>query len=918
MASKPPCPAPSDLKRMLDGELPDAEQTGVSRHLDTCLACQQQLQELAADEPSWDALAGHLRSGSGSRGAALQQAIDELCDAAISLATQSGLEGGEENSFPFLDPTAKPRQLGKLHDYEIIEKIGRGGMGIVFKALDPGLHRIVAIKVMATQLAAVPSARQRFTREAKATAAVCHEHIVTIHAVGETKGLPYFVMQFVGGVSLQERLEKRGPLSLDAILRIGMQTAQGLGAAHAQGLVHRDIKPANILLENGVERVKITDFGLARAASDASLTQSGVIVGTPQYMAPEQARGEAVDPRSDLFSLGSVLYFMCTGQEPFRGISSLAVIRRVCEEKPPPIQEVNPNIPDWLVEIIARLQAKEPTDRFQSAAEVAELLNQHLLHLQRAQPFPVPSGHTNGPAAEGEAVRMAVPVQLLHEPRKSRWSKPLALVAAMSLLAFLATMALLFRFNFPSSSSEPNPTEVGNGESHKTDSPARQQNPEQLREHSTDHSGHEESTDGSTDSIPVIPASNLNGSQVEVALSEPFAQVCTGGGGRYLVFHLKKAQKLAIFDVAAVKVVKVIDLPPGDVVYACGREKLMLVLPGQGIIQRYDLRTFERETMAHVPDERPVLRAVMGCNSPGPLVLWTGGKVVFFDIERMERQAVEGALLSGETQFGLELRVSADGQTFVGWTPGIHPMQYSVMRLNGRKAVMTRTPEAQSFNGHWAMPAADGSLIFRSGPGLHSGNRKITLGDGFNNAVLLPTEDRRFFLALRRQTKDKDHVTICATADRRALLTVRNIEKFTDDPLYTRWGLIGDQPRIHYLHSAQVLLELPESNNRVVIRPLDLFATLESEGKSYLFVLSVPRTRVRAGTIYDYPLDVRSKAGGVHYLLEARPEGMTVSPDGRLRWEVPANKQGKTVPVIVTIRDASRKDIQHTFEITVE
>src|SRR5262249_48641709 len=148
--------------------------------------------------------------------------------------------------------------------------------------------------------------------EGRAAAAVSHEHIVAIHGVDEANGLPYLVMEYVSGISLQERLDRSGPLETKEILRIGMQVASGLAAAHAQGLIHRDIKPANILLENGFERVKITDFGLARAVDDASLTQSGVLAGTPMYMAPEQARGEALDHRADLFSLGSVLYALCT------------------------------------------------------------------------------------------------------------------------------------------------------------------------------------------------------------------------------------------------------------------------------------------------------------------------------------------------------------------------------------------------------------------------------------------------------------------------------------------------------------------------------------------------------------------------------------------------------------------------------
>jgi serine/threonine protein kinase len=383
MASNPECPAPAELKRLLDAALPESEQSGLFRHLEACPACQQRLQDLAAAGASWQALAGYLNDGKRGRGEALEQAMDKLRDKQPILPTQDEIEEREEMSLDFLDAPVKPRQLGKFVSYEIVEVVGRGGMGIVFKALDSVLHRIVAVKVMAPQFAASSSARQRFLREARAAAAVCHEHVVTIHAVGEAKSLPYLVMQFVAGVSLQERLENRGPLNLDEILRIGMQTAQGLAAAHAQGLVHRDIKPANILLENGVERVKITDFGLARAANDASLTQSGVIVGTPQYMAPEQARGETVDHRADLFSLGSVLYYLCTGQPPFEGDSSLAVIRRVCDEMPPPVNEINPKVPDWLVAIIDQLQAKEPDQRFPSATEVARLLGEHYARLQR-------------------------------------------------------------------------------------------------------------------------------------------------------------------------------------------------------------------------------------------------------------------------------------------------------------------------------------------------------------------------------------------------------------------------------------------------------------------------------------------------------------------------------------------------------
>ena len=295
----------------------------------------------------------------------------------------------------YLDPSGEPpgssrRCLGRIHQYEVLEEVGRGGMGVVLKALDPGLHRVVAIKVLAPQLAVSGTARKRFTREARAAAAVGHENVVTIHAVEEFKGLPYLVMQFIAGPSVQQRLADGGPLPVAEILRIGFQTAAGLAAAHAQGLIHRDVKPANILLENGVERVKLTDFSLARAIDDASVTQTGVVTGTPPFIAPEQARGEPLDHRADLFSLGSVMYALCTGRAPFRG-QSLDVLRRVSEEIPTPIRTLNPEIPAWLEGIVMKLMAKKPEERFQSAGKVSALLERCLAHVQQPTLVPLPA-----------------------------------------------------------------------------------------------------------------------------------------------------------------------------------------------------------------------------------------------------------------------------------------------------------------------------------------------------------------------------------------------------------------------------------------------------------------------------------------------------------------------------------------------
>jgi serine/threonine protein kinase/formylglycine-generating enzyme required for sulfatase activity len=283
----------------------------------------------------------------------------------------------EASALAVLEPPGRPGALGRLGHYEVLEVLGRGAFGVVFKALDETLQRLVAIKVLPPELAAGATARRRFLREARAAAAVRHEHVIDIHAIHE-QPVPYLVMEYVEGRTLQDKLDAGGPLRPGDVLRIGYQVANGLAAAHRRGLIHRDIKPANILLEDEAERVKITDFGLARAFDDTSLTQSGMVAGTPAYMAPEQAVGERLDQRTDLFSLGSVLYAMCTGRAAFTGDSNLSVLKHVMEDAPRPVRELNPAIPAWLAEVIARLHAKDRAKRYQSAQELADVLARHL------------------------------------------------------------------------------------------------------------------------------------------------------------------------------------------------------------------------------------------------------------------------------------------------------------------------------------------------------------------------------------------------------------------------------------------------------------------------------------------------------------------------------------------------------------
>ena len=422
MAIAPPerteCPPAEELDRLIHGRLPDTRSSVLTEHVGRCCGCQERMEVLAAGGDGQ--LTTTIRLCHSDRTPAAS-ALWPALSAAEAEVPLTALLPVPANVTPrpsglmklgFLAPTDTPDRLGKLGQFDVIREVGRGGMGVVLHAYDPCLRRDVAVKVLDPLLAGNEIARQRFCREARAAAAVTHEHLVTVHQVNEdeTSGLPYLVMQLIYGESLEQRLKRVGKLPAADVARLGQQAAAGLAAAHASGLIHRDIKPGNILLEAGTDKVKLTDFGLARAAEDVKLTRTGFVAGTPLYMAPEQARGDAVDARADLFSLGSVLYEAAAGTPPFDGKTPLAVLRRVADETQPPLREMDPTTPVWLSDVIDRLLAKDPADRFQTAQEVADIFATELARSQ-AQPAPVAAvGLCGQPLPSVYALRARQPV----------------------------------------------------------------------------------------------------------------------------------------------------------------------------------------------------------------------------------------------------------------------------------------------------------------------------------------------------------------------------------------------------------------------------------------------------------------------------------------------------------------------------
>jgi serine/threonine protein kinase len=296
-----------------------------------------------------------------------------------SLAGLAGREPGNADGVP--DWTDRLTQLG---EFRVERKLGQGGMGVVLLAEDLRLGRQVALKVMQPRYASDDIMRQRFLREARSMAAIKSDYVVTIYEVGISDGLPFLAMELLQGESLEAYRQRLGRVPIDNILRFGRQAAQGLAAAHGQGVIHRDIKPSNLWIESPTGRVKILDFGLARAVHDsAQVSLAGKVIGTPAFMAPEQARGDEVDHRADLFSLGCVLYWLAANELPFKGVDLMSTLMALAMHEPSPVTALSADVPQGVSDLIMGLLKKNPNERIASGRELADIIRQ--LEAERAR-----------------------------------------------------------------------------------------------------------------------------------------------------------------------------------------------------------------------------------------------------------------------------------------------------------------------------------------------------------------------------------------------------------------------------------------------------------------------------------------------------------------------------------------------------
>ncbi len=367
------CPTPDTLNRLLAGGPTDPPPADLYAHIGQCKACVRTLFDLDKGD-TLPNLGGPDRDAHDTRASVpLVRRVPHTPPTASDHPPGVPIPA---DVLAVLDPPQSDGEIGRLGAYRVLALLGHGGMGAVFQAEDPRLGRRVALKVMLPHVARQADMAERFLREARSAAALEHDHVVPVYEVGEAGGVPYIAMQYLKGETLDDHMTRHpGPRPAAEVVRVGRQVAAGLAAAHAVGLVHRDIKPANLWLDSAADgRVKILDFGLARGDCDERLTAAGAVLGTPAFMAPEQARGEPSDGRSDLFSLGVVLYRLAAGVLPFTGKGTLGVLASLATETPVPVRERNAHLPPPLARLIDRLIAKSPHSRPASAeAVLAEL-----------------------------------------------------------------------------------------------------------------------------------------------------------------------------------------------------------------------------------------------------------------------------------------------------------------------------------------------------------------------------------------------------------------------------------------------------------------------------------------------------------------------------------------------------------------
>jgi len=470
MVDKIACPDRQNLEQFLLGKSAPPASEDLAAHLTECSQCATVVESLKLHDTLVEALHAQAKSPAAPPAPIVNSLMDKLAGLAsdparanaeaptqglqatpdsLTAASPDPISSEEDSLRNLLAAAVESDEIGRLGHYRILKVLGKGGMGVVFLGHDPHLDRQVAIKAMLPRFADNASAKQRFLREARAAAKLHGDHIVHIYQVSEERGVPYLAMEFLQGMPLDQFLKGGRRMRVPQILRVGREIARGLAMAHERGLIHRDIKPANVWLDStAAGRAKILDFGLARATSgDQHLTQSGTILGTPAYMAPEQARGGKVDGRADLFSLGVLLYQLCTGELPFRGSDTISTLMAIAMNEPTPPNKINATLPPALSELVMRLLEKDANKRPDSAKEVIQTIQ--TIEKDQSSRF----AHTETQSLPVAPLAKEIPARSVSEERPSpafrASARPTMLIALAAACLLLAAAGVVFFWQTP-------------------------------------------------------------------------------------------------------------------------------------------------------------------------------------------------------------------------------------------------------------------------------------------------------------------------------------------------------------------------------------------------------------------------------------------------------------------------------------
>ncbi|MFN3152300.1 S1C family serine protease [Bremerella sp.] len=405
-----------------------------------------------------------------------------------------------------------------------------------------------------------------------------------------------------------------------------------------------------------------------------------------------------------------------------------------------------------------------------------------------------------------------------------------------------------------------------------------------------------------------------------IELDAPWVSMTTGGAGRYIVLHLKDTGKLVLLDIAAAEIIRAVDAPGEDLMLAGGLDKLIVLVPSQGLFHRYDLATLTREKSFPAPSNFHPKKMAMGSASQGPLVCHTRGPIELFDIQKLKPINLQGETLTSGTfgDWGYEITVSGDGQTVVGWIPNISGQQYHVMRLSGNRTAIAKSQDGYSYGGRYLVPNADASLYFRDGSELFDANLKPLATDHLKDLVLMPCDDPSFFLAVQPTDNQKNaDAWICASGTLQKIAAVTDVGHVVDGVRRTDLGHWQFAPRVKWLPAASTLASLPQNQKEVLLVRANLKELLQADGGDYLHIVSSPPRTAYVGKRYTYQIDAISSGGQVTYEAASMPDGMKISPTGLVEW-TPRTKAIGGEEQAVIIVSAGGQEAFHRFAITVE